>query len=100
MIGDNNPMYGRIGELNPFYNKKHSLETKLRLYSIKLGKEVSLETRAKLREMGLKNSHVSKENLLKAKELYFVKLKMQQDIFRKKMKALSKKVYVYDLNNK
>lgn len=25
---------------------------------------------------------------------------MQQDIFKEKMKALSKKVYVYDLNNK
>lgn len=100
MAGENNPMFGKIGKLNPFFNKKHTLESKLKMSSIKLGKELSLETRAKLREIGLKNSDKSRENLLKAKELHFEKFKMQQDIFKEKMKALSKKVYVYDLNNK
>lgn len=35
--GKNNPMYGKYKEQNPFYNKKHSDETKrkLRLYAIK-----------------------------------------------------------------
>jgi hypothetical protein len=96
MAGENNPMFGKIGELNPFFNKKHTLESKLKMSSIKLGKELSLETRAKLREIGLKNSDKSRENLLKAKELHFEKFKMQQDIFKEKMKALSKKVYLHN----
>jgi len=65
-----------------------------------LGKTHSTETIAKLKEIGLKNSDRSRESLLKARELHSEKFKKQQDIFIKKMKALSKKVYVYDLNYK
>ena len=44
MKGDKNPMYGKSKELNPFYNKKHSLET-IELY--KKQKEKGNNPRAK-----------------------------------------------------
>jgi hypothetical protein len=31
MIGAKNPMFGKTGELNPFFNKKHTQETKLKM---------------------------------------------------------------------
>jgi hypothetical protein len=48
--GSNNPMFGsaRFGELNPFYGKKHTEESILRMRNIKLGKKFSEETKKKL----------------------------------------------------
>lgn len=30
--GENNPMFGKFGELNPFFGKKHSKETKIKMH--------------------------------------------------------------------
>lgn len=48
--GKNNPMYGsaRYGELNPFFGKKHSKETKMKLAEGRIGTKASDEVKAKL----------------------------------------------------
>lgn len=46
--GDKNPMYGMTGELNPFYGKKHSEETRRTLSELAVGRDVSIETRNKI----------------------------------------------------
>jgi hypothetical protein len=51
--GKNNPMYGsnRIGETNPFFGKKHSEETKLKISLANSNRNISDETREKLRDV-------------------------------------------------
>ena len=39
LSGKNNPMYGKTGNLNPFYGKKHSEKTKLLLKQKQIGKK-------------------------------------------------------------
>lgn len=39
--GSNNPMYGKIGELNPFYNKQHSEESRLKIKKALTGKKLT-----------------------------------------------------------
>lgn len=46
--GEKNPMYGMFGELNHFYGKSHSEETKKMLSELAIGREVSEETRKKI----------------------------------------------------
>lgn len=71
-----NPMYGKSGILNPFYNQKHSLESKLKMQGPRLrmtgknnpmfglggmlGKKHSEETKEKMRQKALlrrRNNH-------------------------------------------
>lgn len=46
--GENNPMYGMCGELNPFYGKKHSESTRALLSEMGKKRVFSEETRAKI----------------------------------------------------
>lgn len=48
--GELNPMYGRTGDKNPFFGKKHSQKTKDTLSKKHTGKKVSLETRLRMSE--------------------------------------------------
>lgn len=56
--GQKNPMYGKIGELNPFFNKKHTIEQKKKWSETRLGennpnfgaKSFTEETYIKLRK--------------------------------------------------
>jgi hypothetical protein len=47
--GENNAMFGKIGELNPFFGKKHSKETLEKQSKIKLGKTHSQESLDKMK---------------------------------------------------
>lgn len=56
VLGDNNPMFGKFGESNPFYNKKHTEDTKQKMrekrdYSIYKTEEF----REKMRILSLSN---------------------------------------------
>lgn len=46
--GENNPMFGMHGDLNPFYGKKHSKETKELMSEIGRNRTFSEETRVKI----------------------------------------------------
>ena len=46
--GEKNPMYGHYGELNPFYGKTHSEDTKELLRNLTLGRKVSDDTKEKI----------------------------------------------------
>lgn len=48
--GENNPMFNsqRFGKLNPFYNKKHSKETKEKISKALKGKKINLSEEARL----------------------------------------------------
>lgn len=46
--GENNPMYGKIKEKNPFYKKIHTVETKEKIRQKAKGRIVSEDTRKKL----------------------------------------------------
>lgn len=47
--GENNAMFGKFGELNHFYNKKHTKETKDKQSKIKLGKKHTKESLDKMK---------------------------------------------------
>lgn len=47
-LPENNPMYGRSGELNPFYGKTHSSEVKKEWSNQRKGRKLSPEWRAKV----------------------------------------------------
>ena len=51
MSGENNPMFGRIGQLNHFYGRHHTDETKQALRNYRLGKHQTEETKNKLKEL-------------------------------------------------
>ena len=51
MSGENNPMFGRIGQLNPFYGRHHTDEAKQALRNYHLGKHQTEETKNKLKEL-------------------------------------------------
>lgn len=48
--GENNPMYGKFGELNPFYGKCHSVETKKLMSEKAKCRVISEETKNKIGE--------------------------------------------------
>jgi hypothetical protein len=48
--GENNPMYGMYGELNPFYGQTHSEETKKKMSEMAYLRKMSDETRTKIGE--------------------------------------------------
>lgn len=59
--GKNNPMYGsqRFGDKNPFFNKKHSNESRLKISEKAMGRKATDKTRSilsKQRSMGLNSS--------------------------------------------
>ncbi len=58
LSGEHNGMFGRNGELNPFYGKTHSTETKAKMREAKKGKPWS-EARRKAFENSKKNEHQS-----------------------------------------
>lgn len=49
LFGEQNPMYGKKGELHPFYGKHHTKETKQRLITSHTGKKMSEEAKLKIR---------------------------------------------------
>ena len=46
--GINNAMYGKVGDKNPMYGRKHSKETKEKIRIRALGRHASVETRMKM----------------------------------------------------
>lgn len=48
VLGEKNPMYNHCGELNPFYGKTHSEETKKKISELAKGRTVSDETKDKI----------------------------------------------------
>lgn len=77
--GENNYWHGKgellKGEKNPFYGRKHSEETKLRLKKINLGKHPSEESRQKMSKSGRGRKH-SQESKLKMSKNTKTKIKI------------------------
>lgn len=48
MIGKNNPMHGKTGDENPFYGKKHSQESKIKMSEKQRQRKVNEETKKKI----------------------------------------------------
>jgi len=46
--GENNPMFGRTGELNSLFGTKHTIEHRLKIYNSSIGKTHTLETKHKM----------------------------------------------------
>lgn len=59
--GENNPMYGTVGELSPNFGRKHSEKTKQKIREANIGKTVSNETKQKISESRL-GKYKGKEN--------------------------------------
>jgi hypothetical protein len=56
VLGDNNPMFGKFGELNPFFNKKHTEDTKQKMREKKdFSVYKTEEFREKMRILSLSN---------------------------------------------
>lgn len=66
--GENNPNYGKCGELSPRYGKIHSEETKEKISKARKGKTHSEETKEKIRKAseGRIHSEEAKEKIRKA----------------------------------
>ncbi len=82
LVGEDNGMYGRVGELHPHYGKPgyrtgipHTEETKAKMSSSRIGKKRSLESKEKMRQTALNRSPELKEK---------IKLAMQAGLKKKK----------------
>jgi hypothetical protein len=70
--GEKNGMFGKTGEQNPFYNKKHSTETLKLLSEINTGKKHSLESRQKMSSKRQRGNHNGSKKVIdnKTKQIF------------------------------
>ena len=57
LSGEKNPMYGNTGDKNPFYNKRHSAESKRKMSESHKGSKSSNETKTKISQSLKGNTH-------------------------------------------
>lgn len=94
LYADKNPMFGKTGELNPFYGKSHDQETLFKMSEAKKGSKHTIETLAKLSEANKGKKHLP-DTLTKMSE---AKKGDNHPMFGK-VALNAKKVYIYTLNN-
>ena len=98
--GKNNGMYGRNGELNPFYGKHHTYETKQKIKEKTIGRKVSEETKQKISNSlkGENNPNYGKDFSGENNPIYG---KHHSEESKRKMhdKKQGKKVIQYDKHN-
>ncbi len=63
--GENNPQFGNVGDKNPFYGKKHSIEVVEKIRKEKIGKKYS-------DEINKKKASIGKDNPMYGKSFYDV----------------------------
>jgi len=63
-VGENNPMYGKSGELSPVYGRHHTKETKDKIAESNRGKTISEKAKQKMSE-AKKGEHLSPETEFK-----------------------------------
>lgn len=86
--GENNGMFGKYGELNPFFGKQHTKETLLKQSNIKLGKKHKKETLDKL-----KNLNSGDKNAMFGKNFYKIWVeKYGEKIANQKLESFKNKI--------
>lgn len=94
LYADKNPMFGRIGELNPFFGKTHAEETLLRMSEAKKGSKHTIQTLIKLSEANKGKKHLP-DTLSKMSNAK----KGDNHPMYGKVAFNAKKIYIYTLNN-
>lgn len=88
VLGENNPMFGKFGELNPFFNKTHTKETKMKMIE---NKDYSVYKTEEFKEKMSKLSS-GKNNSMYGKSVYDIWVKKYGvEIANNKLKELKLK---------